>query len=57
MTPRIAAWIKWLRLRSPDLFQHEIAAEVGINQGRVSEVLSGKRYGSVPPAPPHGVSI
>lgn len=31
------------------LFQHEIAAQLGINQGRVSEVLSGKRFASVEP--------
>jgi len=30
--------------------QHEIAAKLGINQGRVSEVLNGKRFGDVPPA-------
>jgi predicted XRE-type DNA-binding protein len=26
------------------LAQHQIAAVLGINQGRVSEVLSGKRF-------------
>ncbi len=32
----------WKRLRSGD-FQHDIAADLGINQGRVSEVKTGKR--------------
>lgn len=32
----------WKRLRSGQ-FQHDIAADLGINQGRVSEVNTGKR--------------
>ena len=43
MTPELAAKIKELR-RETDLAQHEIAAMLHINQGRVSEVLSGKRF-------------
>ena len=43
MTSEIAAKIKDLAANT-DLFQHEIAARLGINQGRVSEVLSGKRF-------------
>jgi hypothetical protein len=35
--------IKRLRAADPDKPQHEIAAEVGTNQGRVNEVLIGKR--------------
>lgn len=43
LTPEIAAEIR--RLASPGtLMQHQIAALLGINQGRVSEVLSGKRF-------------
>ena len=30
------------RLRSLGMMQHDIAAHFGVNQGRVSEVLSGK---------------
>jgi predicted XRE-type DNA-binding protein len=48
LTPQIAAEIKKLA-NTTDLFQHEIAARFNINQGRVSEVLSGKRYPEVPP--------
>ena len=50
LTPEIAAKIKKLAA-STNLYQHEIAALVKLNQGRVSEVLSGKRFRKVPPAP------
>lgn len=44
-----AAKIKWLWIYSP-LNQAQIAAEMGaINQGRVSEVISGDRYPHVLP--------
>lgn len=36
----------WARLRKGD-FQHDIAADLGINQGRISEVNTGKRGGHV----------
>ena len=49
LTPEVAAEIKKLAA-STELFQHEIAALVKLNQGRVSEVLSGKRFPEVPPA-------
>lgn len=32
----------WERLRQGD-YQHDIAADLGLNQGRVSEVNTGKR--------------
>ncbi len=50
LTPEIATEIKRLA-SSTNLYQHEIAALVKLNQGRVSEVLSGKRFQEVPPAP------
>jgi len=34
----------WERLKKGD-FQHDIAADLGINQGRISEVKTGKRGG------------
>ncbi|MGH1572562.1 hypothetical protein ACRAWG_20150 [Methylobacterium sp. P31] len=43
LTAAIAAAI-WKMARETDLVQHEIAAALRLNQGRVSEVLSGKRY-------------
>ncbi len=49
LTAEIAAYIKWL-LQTTTLFQHEIAAAVGLNQGRVSEVKRGKRFPNVPPS-------
>lgn len=49
LTAQIAALIKRLA-KDTDLMQHEIAAKLGINQGRVSEVLNGKRFGEVPPS-------
>lgn len=47
LTPDLAARIKRL-WQSTDLTQHEIGARLGLNQGRISEVLSGKRFGDVP---------
>ena len=49
LTRELAAKIKRLA-RDTDLLQHEIAARLGINQGRVSEVLNLKRFADVPPA-------
>ena len=44
-----AAHIKWLWENTP-LNQAQIAAELGaINQGRVSEVVTGFRFAEVPP--------
>lgn len=50
MTPALAAKIKHLAATT-SWYQHEIAAHLGINQGRVSEVLRGKRFAHVMPAP------
>ena len=49
LTAQLAAIIKKLA-RETNLYQHEIAAKLGINQGRVSEVLNGKRFAEIPPA-------
>jgi len=49
LTPLIAAQIKRLA-RDTDLAQHEIAAQLQLNQGRVSEVLSGKKFPEVRPS-------
>jgi predicted XRE-type DNA-binding protein len=49
VTPQMAAEIRYLKLKK-GLFNHQIAALFGINQGRVSEVLTGKRHPDVPPA-------
>ena len=49
VTPQMAAEIRYLKLKK-GLFNHQIAALFGINQGRVSEVMTGKTYPEVPPA-------
>lgn len=49
LTAEIAAHIKRVALDT-DLAQHEIAAHLGLNQGRVSEVLNLKRFADTPPA-------
>lgn len=36
----------WRRLRLGEM-QHDIAADLGINQGRISEVNTGRRGGRV----------
>jgi hypothetical protein len=33
-----------------NLAQHDIAAMFGINQGRISEIKTGKKFGDVPAA-------
>ena len=55
VTDETAAYIKLLVGRR-GYMQHDAAALFGINQGRVSEIMTGKRFGHVPPAselPPH----
>lgn len=49
LTAEIAAQIKKLA-QTTDLAQHQIAAVLDVNQGRVSEVLTGRRFSDVPPA-------
>ena len=50
LTAEVAAEIKKLG-STTDLAQHEIAARLRINQGRVSEVLSGQCFANVAPMP------
>ncbi|GHF37273.1 hypothetical protein GCM10017056_06460 [Seohaeicola zhoushanensis] len=50
LTAETASHIKWLWENTP-LNQAQISAYLGaINQGRVSEVVSGQRYTEVAPA-------
>lgn len=44
----MAAEIK--RLKATGLYNHQIAAMLEINQGRVSEVMTGKLHPTVPAA-------
>lgn len=32
------------------LYQHQIASALGVNQGRISEIKTGKVFADVPPA-------
>lgn len=48
LTERDAALIK-ARLLKGEL-QHEIAADLGVNQGRISEINKRKKFAHVPPA-------
>ncbi|PDS28294.1 hypothetical protein EFQ99_32605 [Rhizobium vallis] len=50
LTPILASKIKGLWAHSP-LNQAQIAARLGeLNQGRVSEVITGQKFPDVPPA-------
>jgi len=48
LTPKDVSVIKARILRGD--FQHRIAADYDLNQGRISEIAKGKRFGHVPPA-------
>jgi len=49
ITPEMAAHIRFL-IKERGLYQHQAAALCGVNQGRISEIMRGKRYPDVPPA-------
>ena len=49
ITIEMVAVIKLLVIRL-HFYQHEAAAIFGINQGRVSEIITGKRFADVPMA-------
>ena len=49
MTAELAARAKYL-VEVEGLLQHQAAAILGVNQGRVSEVMTGKRWPEVPPS-------
>jgi hypothetical protein len=50
VTPEMAAQIKTL-VDHFGMLQHDVAARFGINQGRVSEIMTGGAFPDVPPAP------
>ena len=49
VTPEMAAHIRFL-IQERGLYQHQAAALLEINQGRVSEVMQGAIHPNVPPA-------
>jgi predicted XRE-type DNA-binding protein len=56
MTPELASKAKTL-VTKLGLKQHQAAALLGVNQGRISEVISGKRFAGVPPCPPDQIGL
>lgn len=50
LSPEVAAAIK--RMRAEGLYVHQVAAELGLNQGRISEVMRGTKYKDTPLANP-----
>ena len=49
VTAKMAGQIRYLK-ETKGLYNHQIASIFGINQGRVSEVLTGKKFPNVPSA-------
>jgi predicted XRE-type DNA-binding protein len=49
LSPEMAAHIRYL-IKDQGLFQHQVAALLEINQGRVSEVMKGQHFPTVPPS-------
>jgi len=49
VTREMAAHIRFL-VRAQGLYQHQAAALLGINPGRVNEVIKGHRFPEEPPA-------
>jgi hypothetical protein len=48
ISPEMAAHIKFL-VSVQKLYQHQVAALVGVNQGRISEIVNGHRHPGVGP--------
>jgi predicted XRE-type DNA-binding protein len=49
ITRELAAHIRWL-VSEQGLYQHQAAALVGVNPGRVNEVMKGRRFPEEPSA-------
>lgn len=49
VTKEMAAHVRYL-IKNKGLYQHQAAALVGVNQGRVSEIMQEQRFPNVPPA-------
>jgi hypothetical protein len=56
MTAELAAKALTL-VKLMGLKQHQAAAILGLNQGRISEVMTGKRYPCTAPFPPDQLSF
>ena len=49
ITRELAAHIRWL-VNEQGLYQHQAAAAVNVNPGRVNEIIKGKRFPDEPSA-------
>jgi predicted XRE-type DNA-binding protein len=49
VSPEMAAHIRFL-IKERGLYQHQAAALLGLNQGRICEVMRGYAHPDVPPA-------
>jgi predicted XRE-type DNA-binding protein len=49
ISPEMAAHIRFL-ITERGLYQHQAASLLGVNQGRISEVMRGYTHPNVPPA-------
>ena len=47
VTPEMASYAKFLMAKG--LYQHQIASVLGVNQGRISEIKTGKLHNDAPP--------
>ncbi len=56
VTAKMASAIKWMLARTT-LAQHQIAARFNINQGRVSEISTGKRFRNEPEINPSDLGL
>lgn len=50
VTPAMAAHIRYI-MTTRKVYQHQVAALLGCNQGRISEVMNGQLHPGVPAAP------
>lgn len=55
LTPDQVAVIKARILRGE--YQHRIAADFDLNQGRISEIANGKRFAEIPTATDGGMHV
>lgn len=55
LTPQEVSIIK-ARIARGD-YQHRIAADFDLNQGRISEIATGKRFPHIPPAPMEALHV
>lgn len=55
LTPQEVSIIKARIVRGD--YQHRIAADFDLNQGRISEIATGKRFPKIQPAPKEALHV